>query len=247
MKTHAEKIFWGILLLITAAALIFYGMGYGASILGIPMYKMLLSIALVSWILAKIIFSNSLREHFKIFFPLGLLFMVLEAEIAHWLNRPEDIINNWAVLAAAILADIAIGILIPSKNKHYKKSFTVNGNFGGETEHSGYGAEESFDKNRLSGSTVYIDASKTTKSYVENKIGETNVFYQNTDIADPGKVYELTVINQMGETNVHIPGDWVVVNEMSCAMGEINVRENRGNGARLILRGKNQMGETNII
>lgn len=245
MKSHATKIFWGILLLITAAALIFYGMGYGASILGIPMYKMLLSIALVSWILSKIIFSSSLCEHFKIFFPLGLLFMLLETEIAHWLDRPENIINNWAVLAAAILADIAISIIIPAK-KH-KKTFTINSTFNGETEHSGYGTEESCDKNHLSDSTVYIDASKTTKSFVQNKIGETNVFYQNTDMADPNTVYELTIINQIGETRVHIPNDWVVVNEMSCAMGEINVRENTGNGNKLLLRGKNQMGETSIV
>ena len=245
MKSHATKIFWGILLLITAAALIFYGMGYGASILGIPMYKMLLSIALVSWILAKIIFSSSLREHFKIFFPLGLLFMLLETEIAHWFDRPENIVNNWAVLVAAILADIAISIIIPSKN--HKRLFTVNGTFNGETEHSGYGTAESCDKNRFSSSTVYIDASKTTKSYVENKLGETNVFYQNSDMADPDTIYELTVINRMGETTVHVPNDWVIVNEMVCAMGEINVRENTGNGNKLFLRGKNQMGETNIV
>lgn len=245
MKQKASKIFWGVLLILTAAAMIFYGVGDGSGIFGIPMHKMLLGIVITAWIIAKILFSSSLRERFKVFFPLGLLFILFEEEIAYWNGIPENIIDNWIVIAAAILMDIAVSILIPRGKRVHSSRHSFE--FNGETEHSGFGEAESFDKNALSDSTVYIDADKTKKSWVENKLGETNVFYQNTDIADPAVPLELNVINYMGEITIHVPADWVVVNKMSCALGEVNTRPNLGNGITLTVTGENKMGETNIV
>ena len=137
MKQKASKICWGILLLLTAAALVLYGIGESKGIFGMPMHKMLFAIVLSAWIISKILLSDSLRERLKIFFPLGLLFMVLETEIAKWAGLPsEEIINNWIVLLASILADIAITVLIPrgkSKGKHFNFSFE------GESDHRGFG------------------------------------------------------------------------------------------------------------
>lgn len=246
MKQKASKIFWGILLLLTAAALVLYGIGESKGVFGMPMHKMLFAIVLSAWIISKVLFSDSLRERLKIFFPLGLLFMVLETEIAKWAGLPsEEIINNWIVLLASILADIAITVLVPrgkSKGKHFNFSFE------GESDHRGFGEPESYDKNRFSESTVYIDASKTKKSFVENKLGETNVYYQNAENIDPSIPLELTIVNHMGETNIHVPADWYIVNEMSCALGAVNTRKNiaSDNQVRLIVRGDNKMGETNI-
>lgn len=242
MKNRVGRIFGGILLLITAAALIFYGMGYGASFFGMPIYKLLLSAVLVAWIIAKVLFSNSLRERFKIFFPLAFLFMVLESEISRWASLPdENIVNNWLLLLAALLANIAIDCIIP-KNKTVKGHF-----FGiGGSNHS-HGDFESFDTNNLSSNTVYIDADKIKKSFIKNRLGETTVYYQNTDIASPDETLELNINNLMGETDVHVPADWVVTNKMQCVMGEVHIRNNAGNGIRLNVTGSNTMGETNIV
>lgn len=242
MKQTANKIFWGLLFLLTAAALIFYGIGGSMGIFGIPLHKMLLGIILIYWIFAKIFFSQTLRERFKIFFPLGLLFMLFEAEIASLAGLAnENIINNWIVLLSALLADIAMSILIPRTKNKSSFNFCFNGK-----NHS-FGTPDSYEKNYFSDSTVYIDASKTTKNYVMNKFGETNVYYQNADQAFPDTIYELTVENGMGETNVHVPSDWVVKNEMTCMLGEVNTRQNPEGDVKLIIRGTNKMGETNIV
>ncbi len=244
MKNTVHKIFWGLLLLLSAAALIFYGIGGEAGVFGIPLHKLLLGLILVSWIVAKIFFSNTLRQRFKFFFPLAFLFMLFEPEIASLAGLPEEnIINNWLVLLAALLANIAMTVIVPKKShKSYSKS-------GFKSESYGFGEPESHDEKYFSDSIIYIDVSNTTKSYVKNKFGETNIYYQNADCALPDTVYELTVENGMGETNVHVPADWYVVNEMSCLLGEVNTRKNREgvDQVRLIIRGENKMGETNII
>ena len=242
MKNSVHKIFWGLLLLLSAAALIFYGIGGEAGFFGIPLYKLLLGLILVSWIVSKVFFSNTLRERFKIFFPLAFLFMLFEPEIADYLRyHDENIINNWLLLLAALLANIAMTVIIPKKNR---KSYSKSGN---RCESYGFGEYESYDKKQFSDSVIYIDASITTKSYVKNTCGETNVYYQNSDRAVEDVVYTLTVENSMGETNVHVPADWVVKNEMSCFLGEINTRKNPQGEVKLIIRGENNLGETNIL
>ena len=234
MKGNAHKIFWGLLLLFAAVALVFYGIGDEIDLLGLPIYKMILGLILVSWIISKVLFSESLRQRFKIFFPLAFLFMLFEPEIADYLRYPdENIINNWLLLLAALLANIAITIIIPKKHKHHGTQ--------------GFGRADGFNKNCFSDSTIYIDASKTTKSYVKNTLGETNVYYQNVDQALPDTVYELTIENCLGETCVHVPSDWVIKDEMTCALGEINTRKNPQGEVKLIIRGKNNLGETNIL
>ncbi len=223
MKNTIKKVFWGILLLLTAAALILYGAGIGANIFEFPLYKFLLSIVLVAWLLKKIIFSNTLRERFKIFFPLALLFMVLESEIALWANLPdENIVNNWFVIMAAIVANSAFNFLIPDRTKK---------------EHS----------NRFSNAVHYIDVSKTTKSNVYNRMGNTEVYYQNTELADPSVELELTLSNKMGNISVYVPSDWAVVDKISNNMGNVEIREGTGDVITLVVKGENKMGNIEII
>lgn len=223
MKSTIKKAFWGVLLLLTATALIIYGMGIGPEAFGMPLYKLIFSAVLAALIVSKIIFSDTVRERFKIFFLLALLFMLLETEIAAWANLPdENIINNWFVLIAGIVADKAFNFLIPKRTKK---------------EHS----------NRFSNAVHYIDASKTSKSSVYNRMGNTEVYYQNAELADPSVELELEISNKMGNTSVYVPSDWVVDNKISNHMGNVEVRENTGCGITLVLKGTNKMGNVEVI
>jgi predicted membrane protein len=187
------------------------------------LYKFIFSIILAAWIIAKLIFSDTLRERFKLFFPIALLFMLLETEIADWAKLPdENIINNWFVLLAAVIADSAFNLLIPKRTKK---------------EHS----------NRFSNATHYFDVSKTTKSNVYNRMGNTEVYYQNAELADPAVELELTVSNKMGNVSIYVPTDWIVEDEISNHMGNVEIRENTGCGIRLILKGENKMGNIEVI
>ena len=235
------KIFIGILLLLSAIALIFYGIGYEAAVFQIPIYKLLVGAVFVAWIIAKMIFSSTLRERFKIFLPLAFLFMVFEKEIANWANLPdENIINNLLIILAALLANIAVIFIFPKKVlKNRSTTFGRKNHF--------QDAFESNDTNSFSENTVYIDAASVKRSYIKNSFGETTIYYQNTDLIAENEIFELDINNSFGETDVHIPADWVVTNRMQCILGEMNTRKNTGNGVRLTITGSSKFGEINIV
>lgn len=222
MKSKAYKIYWGILMLIAAVALILYATGVGSDILGLPLYKTLLTIVLIGWILYKIIFSTNLRDRFKIFTPLSLIAIVLESEIASLAGLEDNFINNWILFIAGILLDVAVGFIIPQK------------------AHAGH-------HNRLSSFTHYIDASNTTVSTVTNKMGDSTVFFQNTELAAEYSRYELTLYNKMGNITVHVPADWCIDSHIYTQMGNTDIREGGSGTVTLVLKGENKMGNIDIV
>ena len=167
--------------------------------------------------------------------------MILESEIARWANLPDaNIINNWLLLLAAIIADIAMGIIIPKKvrKNHRHKFHTSVGNSGGK----------GFEKNIFGEKTIYIDANATPHSAVDNSFGEIRIYYQNTDIVNLNSPLTLEINNKFGELRVHVPEDWTIVNEMTSHFGELFIRENSVlDGIKLIITGSNNFGETKII
>ncbi len=241
MTGRVQKVFIGVLLLIAAVAMIFYGMGFGASLFGMPIYKLLIGSVIVAWIISKVFFGKSLRERFRIFFPLAFLFILLEKEIAKWCGMPnDDFLNNWLVIFAALLASVAINFIIPKKKRTDKF-------FGLRKTDRLYNGFESVDNNSLSTNTVFIDAEQIKKSYVKNSLGATSVYYQNTDNLTSEDEFFLDISNSLGETDIHIPADWMVTNKIRNSLGDVSVRESDGNGAKLTITGSNSLGDTNVV
>ncbi len=223
MKDRGHKIFWGVLLLLSAIVLVLYGMGFGGEAFGIPLYKIILGIVIFAFTLSRIIFGTNLRERLRIFTLLSLLFWVFEKEIGLAAGYPDgEIINNMILLVAGILADSAVSLLVPKKK--------IKGHF-----------------NKLSSATHYIDVSKNTQSFIENKMGDSAIFYQNTDLVPLNTVVELTIDNKMGNISIHIPDTWVVDSKVVSKMGAIQVRPNTGNYVTFILKGENKMGNIEVV
>ncbi len=225
-----KRAFFVIILLAVAAGLILYSLGIGPEFSGIPLYKLIVGVVLLSWILSKVIFGYELRQRLRLAFPVALLFMLYEEEIAVWCGLPDtNIINNWYVVAAAIACHIAIYLIIPRRMPF----FTAKG-----FEHLGSGSN-------FSSEVIYIDASKTSKSMVYSKMGHREVYYQNTESVPADAVFELDITNHMGNVSIHIPVHWNVKNRMETSMGNISIRQG-GGGATLILTGTNKMGSVEI-
>ena len=221
MKGRAYKIYWGILMLIFAAALIVYGTIGGNQIAGISFVNLLLGIVLIGWMIAKIVFSRELREKLRLFLPIALLVILFEKQIAAIFDFNDNFINNWALIFAAIIADMAIGFIIPKKTSR------------------GF-------RNRCADSTHYVDAANTDKNWVNNHMGDSTIYYTNTDGIE-GKTYELNLKNAMGDITVHVPADWTVINELYNRMGDVSIRQNQGSKCTLKLMGENKMGDINVV
>ena len=223
MKSIVKRICYCICLLFAAATLILYAIGEETQIFALPLWKLLLSVIIVSFIISKLIFSKRLCERFKIFFLLSLLACLLEKHIAVWANLQEtELFNNWAIVFAGIVIDIAVGFMFPkvSKNSIHTK---------------------------FSSSTYYIDPNETPKKWIYANASNTEVYYQNTDSIPEEAVFELNLNCSMGNIEVHIPSDWMVKNKLVTSMGNVEIRPCQGNGPTLIVTGTVKMGNVEIV
>ena len=149
--TVSRSVFWGLVLILAAAALILDGVGFSFGI-GITLWHVIGGVILLSWIVSECV---KLRFH-AIFFPLAFLFMLFEGVIASWLGREDpNMISNWTLLLAALLLTIGVGAL---------------------TKRSG-GRENA----RLGNSTLYFDANDPGGCIVSDNVGNIHVYFINKE------------------------------------------------------------------
>lgn len=240
-KSRTKRIFAGVVLLAVAAALICYSAGLGPILSGIPLYKIILGLVLISWIIKKIFFSRQLRKRFQIAIPLALLFMLFEKEIATFAGLPdENIVNNWIVAAAAIIYSIAICLIIPRYARFPKNGFSIK--FTNTVNGTNVGSSRAFSSEML-----YIDAAASPNAAVTNYLGSREVFYQNTDAVPEGSTVTLDINNSLGTVEVHIPDGWKVTNNIETSIANTEIRQNRGNRVNFIVTGVNNIGTVEIM
>lgn len=147
----SSSVFWGLVLIIAAAALILDGVGFSFGS-GITFWHVAGGVLLLSWIISECV---KLRFH-AIFFPLAFLFMIFEGVIAGWMGREDpNIISNWTLLLAALLLTIGVGAL---------------------TKRSG-GRENA----RLGNSTLYFDANDPGSCVLSDTVGNSHVYFINKE------------------------------------------------------------------
>lgn len=268
LKVSVNKAGTAIALLIVAVVLVLYGLGIGTTIFTVPLYKLLLGLLGVSYVISKLFFGDDLRERFCIFVALSFLFMIFEKEIAALAGlENSNIINNWLLFLAAALADIAIAMLIPKKKKvlHVKKGGV---HIGDDGVHVGDGIHITddgikigdididvdddddyieVDENAFGDASHYADASKHDYHYFMTKMGNSVIYYQNADLVPDGKTHELRLECKMGNMTVTVPEDWEIVNEIDCRMGNVFIRANTGSRVKLVVKGKVKLGNIKII
>lgn len=265
---RSKAVIWGVLIFIAAAGLLVFAFRPDLAIFTVPVWKWIAAILLVYWIVHKIVFGRKLTTKLTIFLPLALLFMVFEREIGTLIGRGPNFVNNWILLAAAILLNCGVYFIFRSKNKSYGRStssfrFSGNGKISDGTSDGAVDGDGTRDADsgesakkrsgqarvfRMGDNVCYIDASEPSASVV-NRLGSLNVFYQNTDVGDLSQPLELNIVNQLGSTVVHVPRNWhVEMNGSSNSMGDINCRPDANVTIRtLTVNGVNTMGELSIV
>ncbi len=217
-----QSIFWGVAFICTAILIIVDAVGTGLGFLdSIPVIKIILGVLCLCWIVNEL-YKKQLPH---IFFPLSFIFMLFEKEIAGLCGFENgEIISNWLVLLCALLLTIGTSIILP-------KSY---GNVFGNKGHKIMGK-----------STQYIDCSDFTRQNVENNMGSTVVYFENTENYQGGGTLNLE--NNMGSLLVNIPSDWHVIANLENNMGSIKL-PSTGNptGKTIILTGENNMGSVTV-
>lgn len=197
--SRGRKIFWGLIFMIGAMALLVVKLGY---LQGIGFWSILFTIALVG-VFVDGIFSKSF---WKLLFPIAFLVIIYDEFLG------LEAITPWPVLGAAMLGTIGLNILFP--NSGWKKQWNAI-EFQSEIE------VENGDvisiSNSFGESVKYLNGQEISCVQIKNAFGEVDVHFDGAILKNGmGEVY---VDNCFGETVLYIPKEWTVKNDIKAMFG----------------------------
>lgn len=207
-RKQFKKIFWGVLFLLGAAALLLGRLGY---LEDLNFWSVFFSIVLVG-LFADGILNRSFGE---ILFSLAGL-VILNDEILHL-----EAITPWPVLGAALLGTIGLNIIFP---KHLKYKNHPAPPYPPKTGHSAQNAQEfvSGEEIRCSSSfgysVKYITGRDISRIFLESSFGNLEVYFNDASLKNNRA--DVFVDCSFGNMELFVPAGWNVV---------LNVRRSFGN------------------
>ncbi len=213
-RSQVKKVFWGVLFLLGALALLLGKSGY---LEGVGFWTVFFSI-----ILAGILIDGILRVSFgEILFPLAGL-IIIHDELLHM-----EAITPWPVLGAALLGTIGLHIIFPRRGK-WKKI----GDYASEGTCQ-YGVE---DDERLSGDKIryevsfgsaikYVSGKDVSRVFLESSFGSLEVYFNDAELKD--HEVKVCVDCSFGNMELYVPAEWNLVINVDNSFGGV---EESGHG-----------------
>ncbi|NLD06719.1 MAG: hypothetical protein GX669_01120, partial [Lactobacillus sp.] len=79
---------------------------------------------------------------------------------------------------------------------------------------------------------------------IDSTMGEVSVYLDGAKAA--GDEVIMNVNTSMCDVNVYIPSDWQVENNMQNSLSDVDIDHSKGTGTKLILQGRNTMGDLTV-
>lgn len=206
-----KNIFWGLLFLLGAVALIIGKMGY---LQGIGFWSILFSIGLLG-----ILLDNLFRRSWG-----GILFSLAFLAIVNSSILGIEKLTPWTVLGAAFLGTIGLNIIFPPKKKWNKARRYIEETKGiVEGDYSESDMEDGSKKIHYEvcfGSTVkYLKCDCLKNAHFENVFGSLGVYFMDTMLKDHTACIDVEVV--FGTTELYIPAEWSVECNASTVFGKM--------------------------
>lgn len=226
-----RKIFWGVLFILGAAALLIGQMGY---LEGVGFWSILLTIGLVG-VLVDGIWN---RNFWMMLFSIAFLIIVNDEFLG------LEAITPWPVLGAALLGSIGLQMLFPQK-KNKPHMIYKNGGSGVTGDDMLFGEQIGF-SNTFGESVKYLGGNEINEVCLENTFGSLNVYFNNAVLKNG--CAEVSIENVFGSTLLYIPADWKVVMNVNTVFGDANEkgRCNPQGSNTIHITGKTVFGEVGI-
>lgn len=199
----SNKIFWGLLFLLGAVALIISGLGYFE---GVNFWNILLSIALIG-IMVKGIFN---RQYGCILFPLAIMAILYDDLLG------IEAITPWPVLGAALLGTIGLSILFP---KYKKNQFKVKKSFQSDIGGDSLDGENVFYQVRFGEAVKYLTGNELSNAQLNCSFGSMSVYFDNAFLKN-GRA-DVNVHCSFGELDLYIPSCWKVSVDVDSSFGGV--------------------------
>lgn len=206
-KRRTRSVFWGVLLLLGAAAIVVGRLGY---LEGVGMWSILFTVFLAGFVIDGIV----KRSFGEILFALAFLIIVNDKLLG------MESITPWPVLGAALLGTIGLNLLFP---RFRKKEWNINIKHNGENHD---GKTPVFEEKRNGDSVSYENAFGEAVKYLsgeivhvnaENSFGSLQIYFTDATLKDGSA--SIDVETSFGSMILYVPSYWKVVLSTENAFG----------------------------
>jgi hypothetical protein len=234
MKFRFSNFIWGIFLLLAAVFVLFNNfIGFADIGLG----SIIIAVLALAFIVQCI-------AHFNIaplVIPLAVLYIVFRDPLG------LPVIQTWKLIAAAILAFIGLGILLPKKHGHYKYNKSC-----GSDEQKKVPTDSINDNNPYVSVNFGAISRSLNADYLETlrlscNFGAMEVFFNQVELSPNGA--EVDINCNFGGIQLFIPKHWQVIDRMSCTLAGVDIKSFTApaeNAPSLTLNGSVSLGGVEI-
>lgn len=205
-----KNIFWGILFLLAAAAMLLRGFGY---LQDIGFFTILFSAACFGLLIEGLI----KRRWGQLLFSAAFLAILIGKYLGGLPFSP------WMLLAAALLATIGLNILFPNRRLHFIHGCSWNhSNTPAELSDDIIGADngENLSCDISFSSTVkYIRSQELKSIHLESSFGGMSVYFDNAALKDGTASVSLDV--SFGSIELFIPSSWKTILQTGNSFGSV--------------------------
>ncbi|MCR4749074.1 MAG: cell wall-active antibiotics response protein [Lachnospiraceae bacterium] len=199
---------WGIIFIVAAALVLLNGFDIA---LGFPVWKILITVFMVMWLLH----GFGQKDWASIIFPIVFL-------ICTWVDDMG--ISKGTMFFAALLGVIGMSFLTGGKGRAYKRH-EMDLIEDKRREHGDDSVQDGTNDNVFSFSTSfgsgvkYVKADNFEEGRVNCSFGEVKVYFDDAQIhSDEAYIY---VNNCFGNVNLYVPKEWYVTNEAGVVFGGV--------------------------
>lgn len=228
-----SNIFWGIILILIAAGLILYKMGFGfmSFIPSVSFWQLVLAIAFIC------IFINSLIElNFGGVFFSAAFFCIVFASQLH-----VEKLVPWTVLIAALILTIAMEMIFPGskRSKHIYAHGSVTSD-----EVSG---ERIYESAHFTGASKYIRSENFKSAKLVSSFAGMEVYFDKVKVPEGEATIEL--YSKFGGVKLFIPASWRIINELNSVAGAVDEQGTWTGETDVTVRlvGENKFGGVEIV
>jgi predicted membrane protein len=188
----------------------------------------------------------------------GAIFSIAFLVIVYAKPLHISALSPWTILLVAILVSAGISlifrnsfkptIIINGKKVNANWSDLINKNFKADnviTDNSfGVDSDNVVISGKMTEASRYIHSQNLKTVTIDSSMGDVSVYLDDAKAA--GDEVIMNINTSMCDVNVYIPSDWQVENNMQNNFSDVDIDHSEGTGTKLILQGKNTMGDLNI-
>lgn len=246
MKAKWSRIFWGVGLIAAAVFLVIDQLHLLPFTIGF--WAIFWTVVFVASLITSVINKNLYGAIFSIAF-----LVIVYAKPLH-----IAALSPWTILLVAILFSAGISlifrngfkptIIINGKKGNANLSDLINKNFKADnviTDNSfGVDNDNVVISGKMTKASRYIHSQNLKTVTIDSSMGDLSVYLDDAKAA--GDEVIMNINTSMCDVDVYIPSDWQVENNMQNSLSDVDVDHSKGTGTKLILQGRNTMGDLTV-